>query len=252
MLIHGGKMFSSAMASRLVEVTGTSVKYRGKHSRAHSNQLICGAGAVNDDSNTSVSGLTVDDIVKINNLKKAWAFILDTLSYDFDVRYLRAVNGFVQAGLTNSAGSFRTFDVGTSGTSWKPELPSIDRIEEDLDRIRTFGNPTERSLALMLVIMRGQYFEDGNKRTAQILANHEMIKNGCGIIAVPPDKKDEFGLLLVDYYVTGDGGRIKPFLHDFCISGYDRTIRLSEDELNRQREDDLKHIFAAVNKFCPR
>ena len=79
-----------------------------------------------------------------------------------------------------------------------------------------------------------------------------MIKNGCGIIAVPPDKKDEFGLLLVDYYVTGDGGRIKPFLHDFCISGYDRTIRLSEDELNRQREDDLKHIFAAVNKSRPR
>ena len=45
---------------------------------------------------------------------------------------------------------------------------------------------------------------------------------------------------------------IKPFLHEFCISGYDRTIHLSEDELNRQREDDLKHIFAAVNKFCPR
>lgn len=201
---------------------------------------------------SSVSGLAVDDIVEINNLKRSWAFILDTLSYDLDVRYLGAVNGFVQAGLTNSAGSFRTSDVGISGTRWKPELPSIDRIEEDLNRIRTVGNPTERSLALMLVIMRGQYFEDGNKRTAQILANHEMIKNGCGIIAVPPDKKDEFGLLLVDYYVTGDGGRIKPFLHDFCISGYDRTIRLSEDELNRQREDDLKHIFAAVNKSRPR
>lgn len=104
----------------------------------------------------------------------------------------------------------------------------------------------------MLVIMRGQYFEDGNKRTAQILANHEMIKNGCGIIAVPPDKKDEFALLLVDYHETGDGGRMKTFLYDFCISGYDRTIRLSEDELNRQREDDLKHIFAAVNKSGPR
>ena len=58
----------------------------------------------------------------------------------------------------------------SAGTDWIPEIPSPEKI----NRIRQIENPTDRSLELMLSVMRGQYFEDGNKRTAQPVANHEI------------------------------------------------------------------------------
>ena len=33
--------------------------------------------------------MSVDDIVKVNNLKHAWQFILDTVEYPIDLRYIR-------------------------------------------------------------------------------------------------------------------------------------------------------------------
>ena len=37
----------------------------------------------------AVAGMSVDDIVKVNNLKHAWQFILDTVEYPIDLRYIR-------------------------------------------------------------------------------------------------------------------------------------------------------------------
>ena len=48
------------------------------------------------------------------------------------------------------------------------------KIDTEINRIRQIENTTDRSLELMLSVMRGQYFEDGNKRTAQPVANHEI------------------------------------------------------------------------------
>ena len=38
----------------------------------------------------SVSGLSVEDIIKVNNLKHGWQFIFDTIDYPLDLRYIRA------------------------------------------------------------------------------------------------------------------------------------------------------------------
>ena len=37
----------------------------------------------------SVSGLSVEDIIKVNNLKHGWQFIFDTIDYPLDLRYIR-------------------------------------------------------------------------------------------------------------------------------------------------------------------
>lgn len=86
----------------------------------------------------------------------------------------------IESNIMRNASMIREVDVRISGTSWKPELPTVQGIEEKLQRIRSIENSTQRSLELMLAIMKGQYFEDGNKRTAQLVANHEMIRSGVG------------------------------------------------------------------------
>ena len=118
-----------------------------------------------------VNSLSYEDTTKIINLKHAWFFVFDSLEYPFDIRYLRHVNAIIETNLIRNAGVVRNISVRISaGTDWIPEIPSPEKI----NRIRQIENPTDRSLELMLSVMRGQYFEDGNKRTAQPVANHEI------------------------------------------------------------------------------
>ena len=71
----------------------------------------------------------------------------------------------------------------------------------------------------MAYTMRSQLFWDGNKRTAMLFANHEMIKNGTGMITIPVDIKDEFGEKLIKYYETNDMDELKQFIYEKCIDG---------------------------------
>lgn len=195
-----------------------------------------------------VSSLSYEDTTKIINLKHAWFFVFDSLEYPFDLRYMRHINAIIETNLIRNAGVVRNISVRISGTDWIPEIPSPDKIDREINRIRQIENPTDRSLELMLSVMRGQYFEDGNKRTAQLVANHEMISNGCGIISVPVDLKTEFSSLLVDYYESDDSKLIKEFLYDACISGFSRGYRLSDEEIATQREEDAKAIDDFLKK----
>lgn len=195
-----------------------------------------------------VDSLSYEDTTKIINLKHAWFFVFDSLVYPFDLRYLRHINAIIETNLIRNAGVVRNISVRISGTDWIPEIPSPEKIDREINRIRQIENPTDRSLELMLSVMRGQYFEDGNKRTAQLVANHEMISNGCGIISVPVDLKTEFSSLLVNYYESDDSKLIKEFLYDSCISGFSRGYRLSDEEIATQREEDAKAIDDFLKK----
>lgn len=41
--------------------------------------------------------------------------------------------------------------------------------------------------------MKSQLFWVGNKRSAMLFANHEMIQNGKGVITIPVEVRDKFG-----------------------------------------------------------
>ena len=59
-------------------------------------------------------------------------------------------------------------------------------------------------------------FNDGNKRTAIIFANHYLIAHGAGLMVVPENIVTEFKQLLVRYYEDIDVGAIKDFLKNQC------------------------------------
>ena len=71
----------------------------------------------------------------------------------------------------------------------------------------------------MLYLSRRQIFNDGNKRVAMLAANHVMIKNGAGVISVPPSKLGEFIKYLTDFYKSNDMTEAKQFIYDNCITG---------------------------------
>lgn len=107
-----------------------------------------------------------------------------------------------------------------AGTKWKPEMPSLEKLSIIIEEIKTIKSKTEQAITLMCKLMKMQMFNDGNKRTAMLIANHELIKNGRGIISIPQENKVEFGVKLIEYYENEEKlEELKKFIYVNCLNG---------------------------------
>lgn len=172
----------------------------------------------------TVAGLSIEDTIKVNNLKHAWRFIFDNIDYPLDLRFIRQINAEIGRGVVMNEGIIRTLDVKIGGTSWRPGIPDEDDIKAFVARTMesTELSDTQKAIDMMLYIMRGQLFMDGNKRTAQLAANKIMIGSGAGIICIPVDKQRDFLALLIDFYESNNSYLISEFIFDNCIDGFNR------------------------------
>lgn len=166
----------------------------------------------------SVQGYKVEEITAINNLKKAWQFLLNDIDLELNLAYICQINKIIGEGIFYNPGIIRSTPVNIGGTTWQPPIPFESQIKEELDRVVGESN-TERAINMMLYLMRKQIFLDGNKRTAMLIANKIMIENGCGIISIPINKQPEFYKLLIKYYETNNNEEIKKYIYDYCIDG---------------------------------
>ncbi|MEG1008713.1 MAG: Fic family protein [Clostridia bacterium] len=170
-------------------------------------------------NNVNVSSLRPDEIVAVLNLRNAWQYIFDTLEENIDINYIKQVHTKIGSGLIYPLGEFRNCGVGISGTNWRPKLLSeVDYYLEFKD-ITKNKDLLDYILNVFLWIQRSQMFKDGNKRTANLIANHELIKNGLGIISIPVELLGIYKEMLVKYYETNDNIKIKQFIYDNCIDG---------------------------------
>ena len=172
-----------------------------------------------------VSGLKVDEIIAINNLKYAWEFIFENKDIEYDYKTLCHIHKLVadKLVLDGELGRIRTTPVNIGGTKWKPQFPIESQIKEELENLlnQTEKTKTEIAIEIMLWVMRRQMFIDGNKRVAMLFANKIMIDNGCGIITIAQDDQSTFYEKLIKYYETGDMSDLKQWIYDNCIDGID-------------------------------
>lgn len=175
----------------------------------------------------AVAGMSVDDIVKVNNLKHAWEFVLDTIDYPIDLRYIRQLSQIIGDNIVPRAGELRSSDVNIGGTYWKPKIPNMKELSSEIDHLMLQDTSvTEKAITLMLFLMRSQIFYDGNKRVAQLAANQVMIQHGKGIISIPVEYQKDFFVLLVKYYETDQMEELKQFVYETSINGihFEKTI----------------------------
>lgn len=170
-----------------------------------------------------VSGLTVDEVIAINNLKYAWQFILENENVEYDYKALCELHKLTTEKLVYNPGFIRTTPVNIGGTDWKPQFPIESQIKEELSNLlnQPEKSKTEISIEIMLWIMRRQMFLDGNKRVAMLFANKIMIDNGCGIISISKDNQTAFFEKLIKFYETGDIEDLKQWIYDTSIDGID-------------------------------
>lgn len=167
-----------------------------------------------------INNVSADDIQKINNLKHAWQLILDegVVTSPSDFNLLCIINKLVEEGFYYNAGSLRSVPVSIGGTKWKPELPIESLVKEQLLDILAIEDVYDRAVAALLFVTKKQLFIDGNKRTSVIFANHILISQGAGLIAIPEEDVPEYKKLLIGYYETDNREAITEFLRNKCLT----------------------------------
>ncbi len=186
----------------------------------------------------SVNGYTIDEINSVNDLKKGWEFILDTINEDITLSYVKNLHRIVGKNTVVNAGSLKLDVTGVGGTTWVSPIPVAINIEKDLSNILNIKFNTERALTLMLYCMRCQMFYDGNKRISTLLGNKEMIRTGAGIISIPLQKQPEFIKELINFYETNNYSSILMFLYNNCIDGLNFSREnLKETHTKHSKED---------------
>lgn len=167
-----------------------------------------------------IHGVTATDVQKILNLKHAWEFILDknVLRARSDFYILSHIARLVNEGFYAEGGRLRSVPVRIGGTDYTPPLPIEVDVKEALARIVNSGEDAiGAAISLCLYCMKAQFFNDGNKRTAVIFANHFLISRGGGLLVIPEAHVPRFKHLLVRYYEGKDEGEIRAFLREECI-----------------------------------
>lgn len=168
----------------------------------------------------NVAHLGIDQLQTINNLKHAWKYCLLTINDNIDINYISSIHSLVGNNIVEAPGKMRIYDVKMGGTNWMPKLPNKDDIPFLLSEYIKNNNKTDSIITLMCKLMKLQYFNDGNKRTSMLIANHELIKNGKGIISIAEEYKEEFGAKLIDYYKDEKQiDNLKNLIYENCLDG---------------------------------
>jgi prophage maintenance system killer protein len=161
-------------------------------------------------------------VAVVQNIRDAYKYVIERVTDgDFlDLDVVSRINRFVCGrGMMTTAGQLRSCAVSITGTAYRPDIPDSVSVRNRIADIVNNKNATEteKALDIMLYIMRGQLFEDGNKRTAQIAANFVLVKAGVGYLEIPVEQIGTFRKLLTEYYDSNVGTDIKLWLYENCV-----------------------------------
>ena len=148
------------------------------------------------------SGVDPHTTAVVGNINRAWQYLTDAVAYPLTLQDVENYNSIVGQGLELEPGRIRSVPVSISGTSYVPDIPNLSRIH---DVLAHDGSPVDAAVGVFGSITRGQWFANGNKRTALMAANHQLIHAGAGVLQLPPERvDDEFRDVLIQWYETGD------------------------------------------------
>jgi Fic family protein len=82
------------------------------------------------------------------------------------------------------------------------------------------AQPAERAVAVFLFMARTQFFHDANKRTASLMMNGVLLRNGLFPVTVMNRDSEVFHTKLREFYNTGDATAMMRFFADAATRLY--------------------------------
>lgn len=181
---------------------------------------------------TGIANNTENSIIIVNT-KRAWENLLEFYRAELDLNLVCFYHNIVSYGLISNTGKLRNCDVFVKGLNnyvHRPKRPNANIITRDLEFIKNERlDIVDKALKVMLYLMREQIFDDCNKRTALMVANHILVQNGIGLLIFPEDTRRLNNLMkkLMYFYETGDYTTTIKFIRDRYIKYYSKEMNLN-------------------------
>ena len=177
----------------------------------------------------TVGGRKVSDAQQILRLRDGHAALRDmvaTGAFALTKVTSDALHAAIAHGEALESGHFRgegsaTSDIavnlGERGTHFptptEPGGESLRRIyERGLDALESCDEPFEKAAAYFLFAADNQFYFDGNKRTARAMMNGVLLAAGAHAVLVPAQAREEFNLMMRDFYADRDATAAMEFL----------------------------------------
>jgi len=171
----------------------------------------------------TIGGHKISDVQQVLNIKDSWHMLLDAIAngeFLVSKEMFHSVNNLIAREESLEWGKFRTGFVGIAGTEkYKaPAWQELERIfDSELPLILGSFHPVEQAIRLFLWAVYNQFYWDGNKRTARLMASGILINAGYGVFNIRAKDILEFNTLMVGFYETAQANNIVKFLFEKCI-----------------------------------
>jgi len=174
----------------------------------------------------TIGGHKLSDEQQVLRIWEGWKFIFEAVlnnRLSIDMATFNKVNEIIAEDEALISGKFRTGDVRIGGTDFMP--PKAEDLESIFeDELVTITNrcksKVDLALEIFLWVSLNQFYYDGNKRTARLVANMILISGGQGIFNIKVKERLKFNILMVEFYNTRDADSIFEFLYEECLERY--------------------------------
>lgn len=174
----------------------------------------------------TIGGHKVSDEQQILRIRNGWEYLFDRIIQDnasIDIDTFNKLNDIVAKDEALISGTFRTGQVRIAGTEFIP--PPAEELEEIFKNelpiiIRRCKSKTDLAFETFLWGALNQFYYDGNKITARLVANMILISNGQGVFNIKAKHKLQFNTLMIDFYNTREADNIFEFLCNNCLERY--------------------------------
>ncbi len=176
----------------------------------------------------TIGGHKISDVEQVISIKKAWQMLLSDITDDTFIvskSYFHRMNKIIAENEAIFSGKFRNGSVGIAGTTTY-KAPNFEDLETiffcELPIIMLDFHPIEQAIRLFLWATLNQFYWDGNKRTARLIANGILLNSGIGVFNIRARDILEFNTLMLNFYDSLNADNIVKFLADKAI------VKLSE------------------------
>ncbi|KKQ35833.1 MAG: Fic family protein [Candidatus Nomurabacteria bacterium GW2011_GWB1_37_5] len=171
-----------------------------------------------------------EEAIMILNHKKALDFINKNASYfkKISLKKLEELHKLTVGDLGIHF-NIRKSSVGITGTNYKPldnEYQIKEAIQEMITLINAAKHPTVKSFLTLALISYIQPFEDGNKRTARLLANALLIAHNYCPLSYRNVKESEYKKAILIFYESHNIDPLKRMFVEqfkFAVRNYFRA-----------------------------
>jgi len=174
----------------------------------------------------TIGGHKLSDEQQVLRILEGWKFVFEAVlnnRISIDIGTFNKLNEIIASDEALISGKFRTGDVRIGGTDFLPPKAEVlgsvfsDELSIITERCKS---KVDLAFEIFLWVSLNQFYYDGNKRTARLVANIILISKGQGIFNIKVKDRLKFNILMVEFYNTRNADNIFEFLYEKCLERY--------------------------------